>query len=41
MLKKLDEAGALTTDIAYLGFMNASFTVAGVDTQGNMLLQEE
>lgn len=41
ILKKLDEAGALTTDIAYLGFMNASFTVAGVDTQGNMLLQEE
>lgn len=41
MLKKLDEAGALTTDIAYLGFMNASFTVAGVDAQGNMLAQEE
>lgn len=41
MLKKLDEAGALMTDIAYLGVMNASFTVAGVDAKGNMLTQEE
>lgn len=41
MLKKLDEAGALMTDIAYLGVMNASFTVAGVDAKGNMLVQEE
>lgn len=39
-LQQLDEAGALTTDIAYLGFMNASFTVAGIDEKGNMIAQE-
>lgn len=39
-LESLDEAGALTTDIALLGTSNASYNVCAIDADGNPIISE-
>lgn len=40
-LRQLDEAGALMTDAAKLGTAGASYSIYGVDAEGNMLGQDK
>jgi hypothetical protein len=41
MLKELDEAGALMTDVAKLGASGISYSIYGIDSEGKMIVPEK